>query len=497
MTVSKWFLTLACGVVLGLAFACSGDPGSTDSNDNSSSMLDGSAPDSDIGDAEPDGAPPAPVVDPFFAVSMGNTAGASDEAALQYAFERLAELGVTYTKWNFNWRIIEPSQGQYDWQPTDAIASLAEQHGISVIVFCNQASLPLWATNVGTMYAPRDPQEYADFVHAVVQRYRDPMAIEYVELLNEISNGVTDGTAPSPLWDDTVSYAVDVGNTVYDTLHDSFPEIRVGPASFTQPHGISDGLAAECAVKDAYMQNYFAAAPRMDFLALHNYPHYGPTQMGTCPYASQHGFVTNYRELLDDAGLGDTPIIITEGAIGLGGGIDDGTYAAFLAQDLTVQLAQHEETNLLVMVKGTLANVVSGPGGWNIIDPILEQPLPAFTALKTTASLLSRHPLFQSIEAGTPDDDQAWVLRFASSSGKLLFVAFAPIGIEYPDPDQPVGRYSYALSPQAVVIQTGLTNVTVTVTTIDGQSSTQQTDTAGQLSLDVSIEPVFLELDGA
>jgi GH35 family endo-1,4-beta-xylanase len=172
---------------------------------------------------------------------MGNTAGARSDAEIATAFQMLSELGCTRTKWNFGWKQTEISPGNYDWSKLDYIAQLAEQYHISIILFCPQTGIPSWELATGTTNVPKDPEKYANFVYQVLDRYKGSMTIEYVEILNEMANGETDGVNPpyGSHWGTTASYAVELGNAIYDKVHAYFPGVKVGPASFTQPHGLS------------------------------------------------------------------------------------------------------------------------------------------------------------------------------------------------------------------------------------------------------------------
>lgn len=80
------------------------------------------------------------------------------------------------------WSQVSPTRNEYDWQTFDRIVSQAEDWGFTdiVFVFC---STPQWAGEPltspdeavfgpGSAQAPADMQYFADFVAAVVERYR-------------------------------------------------------------------------------------------------------------------------------------------------------------------------------------------------------------------------------------------------------------------------------------------------------------------------------------
>ena len=435
------------------------------------------------------------VHDFIFSVSMGNTAAARTDAELATAFQMLSDLGCTQTKWNFNWSKIETSTGHYDWARTDYIAGLAQQYNISIILFCNQVGIPPWGCKQGKTTVP-DPDKYADFVCLLLNRYKDSMSIEYVELLQEISNGVADGVnEPYGSWDDTAAYAVTIGNAVYDKVHKDFPGVKVGPIGFSQPHGLSGSLTNENDIKDAFMEAYFSANPKMDFLPLHNYPHFGPTQIGNFTYATQYNQTDLYRGLLDNYGYNNTPIFITEGSLGTDDwGSDQKLYAAFTAQDCIIQYAKKDSGNLTGMVTTALANGLNS-SGYNIVDVSTNTRYDGYYAFQTAKRILTKYPVCEGSIAGQPDSLNLWVEKFKDDEGNLLFVAFAPIQIHYSNPEKPTPRnYPYTEPQNLVLLITS--NTQATVTSQSGTSSTVYSDNNGNIFLSIYKEPIFIEVSG-
>jgi len=89
-------------------------------------------------------------------------------------------LGVGNLRLEFPWTFIEPTtKGTYDWSRADTIVSAAQSHGVQlqpIIVFT-----PLWSRSDPTL-APA-PQDFYDFVHALVSRYKS--SIHIWEMWNE------------------------------------------------------------------------------------------------------------------------------------------------------------------------------------------------------------------------------------------------------------------------------------------------------------------------
>ena len=87
-----------------------------------------------------------------------------------------AASGARYVGLDFDWRRIEPQQGQYDWQDTDQVVALAKQQQLRLVPMLLYT--PRWASTAP--FAPLDYQhappndfaDYRDFVYAVVDRYK-------------------------------------------------------------------------------------------------------------------------------------------------------------------------------------------------------------------------------------------------------------------------------------------------------------------------------------
>ena len=110
--------------------------------------------------------------------------------------EMAAAAGYHWLRQEFPWEDIEiHGKGDFEdrrhepyrsaWEKYDAIVALAEQHGLELIV--RLSNPPTWSraqgNDVGTYAPPDDVQDYADFVTAVVSRYRG--RVRYYQLWNE------------------------------------------------------------------------------------------------------------------------------------------------------------------------------------------------------------------------------------------------------------------------------------------------------------------------
>jgi hypothetical protein len=94
----------------------------------------------------------------------------TDTAGLQ----PLPAAGVTWTRDVFDWRTMEPTQGQFNWSGSDALVAATAKTGVNLLAILAY-SAP-WASSdpsgAGNQYyPPKNPGDYAQFASAVVQRY--------------------------------------------------------------------------------------------------------------------------------------------------------------------------------------------------------------------------------------------------------------------------------------------------------------------------------------
>jgi CubicO group peptidase (beta-lactamase class C family) len=97
------------------------------------------------------------------------------------------KLGVQHLRCAFSWNGIEPEQGRYDFRFWDELVARAAKHGIDLIPYV--AYTPKWAARTEQDFyrqPPRDPQFYADFLYALVSRYRG--RVRSWEIWNEPDN---------------------------------------------------------------------------------------------------------------------------------------------------------------------------------------------------------------------------------------------------------------------------------------------------------------------
>jgi polysaccharide biosynthesis protein PslG len=96
--------------------------------------------------------------------------------------DRVAAAGIAWIRVDFNWVMMEPVRGVYDWSTTDAVVSNARARGLNL--YATLAYTPAWAAGgQGPNTPPVDPQDWYAFVYTTVSRYRD--SIQHWGMWNE------------------------------------------------------------------------------------------------------------------------------------------------------------------------------------------------------------------------------------------------------------------------------------------------------------------------
>jgi hypothetical protein len=102
-----------------------------------------------------------------------------DPAVRCSAFPVYKKLGVDVFQFQIRWDRVaasrpsnprDPSDPAYDWSATDEIVADADRHGIELAALVQHS--PGWANgDREPIWAPTDPRDFADFVHAAAKRY--------------------------------------------------------------------------------------------------------------------------------------------------------------------------------------------------------------------------------------------------------------------------------------------------------------------------------------
>jgi len=113
-----------------------------------------------------------------------------DQQNLDNYFQNLTQLGVTWVRWDIEWRTIEKERGTYNWETSDKVAKTAQKYGIKSLIIIHLP--PEWAIQEGLynenrQSPPKDFEDFAYFAKQVAIRYKESTygPIEYFEIWNE------------------------------------------------------------------------------------------------------------------------------------------------------------------------------------------------------------------------------------------------------------------------------------------------------------------------
>jgi hypothetical protein len=92
-------------------------------------------------------------------------------AHLKRDLDAIAAAGMKWVRADFFWSAIQGGgKGTFEWGPTDAFVKAANARHLHVLALV--AYTPAWArTGATDTYPPKDPRDYATFVHAAARRY--------------------------------------------------------------------------------------------------------------------------------------------------------------------------------------------------------------------------------------------------------------------------------------------------------------------------------------
>jgi hypothetical protein len=110
----------------------------------------------------------------FFGI-VATHAYAVEGAARRVQLEQIRKTGVGTLRHNFEWTVVEPRPGVYNYGVSDSFVADAARQGLSILpVLCNpppfRSSQPAQGAQRG-MYPPRSLGEFAAFAHGLVRRY--------------------------------------------------------------------------------------------------------------------------------------------------------------------------------------------------------------------------------------------------------------------------------------------------------------------------------------
>lgn len=220
--------------------------------------------------------PPSPSTTSKFGFANGYHQNTLEE------FQKQASIGATWNRVDFSWDSIETSPGVYQWAAYDALVDRANAAGVRLIA--NLSETPAFYRPAGTTdkHEPSSQGEtaYANFVRAVVERYR-PRGVTHYEIWNEPNLTMFWNPKPNP-----AKYTrMLIG--AYEQAKLTALDITVLAGSFAPAGGYPDAAYQVGQVNVngiRFLESMYANGARGKFDALSFHPYWSPTCTMTCAH---------------------------------------------------------------------------------------------------------------------------------------------------------------------------------------------------------------------
>lgn len=149
------------------------------------------------------------------------------------------DLGLRWIKQQVRWETLEPEKGNINWDMLDLVMGSAERFNVHMML--SIVTAPEWAREAGVdtsqVGPPADPQDYVDFVQAIIKRY--PNQVHAIEVWNE-QNIDREWTSAKGL---DASQYVELLRAAYQGIKEVDPGIIVISGALS-PTGFNDGIGA-------------------------------------------------------------------------------------------------------------------------------------------------------------------------------------------------------------------------------------------------------------
>ncbi len=243
--------------------------------------------------------------------------------------DQMVEAGMTWTREDFSWSSMEPSEGERNWDTT-LEQDLINAAALNVKPIMVIGGTPAWALKAGFSCGPIAEDKFASlgaFVHDLVARYSaPPYSIRYWELWNE-----PDASGILGCWGDTTDKKYYGGYYYGQMLQVVYPQIK---AADPQAQVLVGGLLLDCdpdvmgsaCVSSNFLTGILAsgAGDSFDGVSFHAYDYYrglgsydfvnwNSSSNTTGPVAITKG--RYLKGILNQFGVGNKYLLNTETAV--------------------------------------------------------------------------------------------------------------------------------------------------------------------------------------
>lgn len=212
--------------------------------------------------------------------------GCNSHLARDATIAALADVGVTWQRFDADWDQLEPQPGVFAWQELDRCLATAARLGVSVYV--TAAYTPAWASGVTgrRTAAPREGQDFVRFVRTLLRRY--PGRIHAMGVWNEPNLQEFYSGTRAFYFDSLLAPGL-------QAIREEAPQVVTCGPDLSSSRGVKDWLGAALE----------AAGSLLDVVSHHQYDG-GDTPGGRAKA------IDDLHAFLGGRGFGDRPLWITE-----------------------------------------------------------------------------------------------------------------------------------------------------------------------------------------
>lgn len=224
---------------------------------------------------------------------------------IKQTLEMVREMGAPWVVEYFPWAYIETEPGQFNWTHADLVVDHANRQGLTVIA--RIGFVPEWARPKETspLYLDEDRfDDFAQFAAEFAAHYTG--RIRYMIIWNEPNLSLEWGYEPP-----SVSKYVRMLRAVYPRIKAANPEMQVLGGALAPTFDNGDVAISDLRfLREMYAQG---AADSFDILAAHSYGWHFPPDEPAAEAVIDFRRVELLRQIMVDAGDGETRMMITEG----------------------------------------------------------------------------------------------------------------------------------------------------------------------------------------
>jgi hypothetical protein len=356
------------------------------------------------------------------AAALATGSGEANDARRDFRATAAAAAKVKYLRWEFPWERIEPDPGQFDFSGYDRAVDRALEEDIEYIGLLSYGNP--WAssqTETDDKFPPDDPADFANYVRATVAHFAG--RVGKWEIWNEQNAGYR-FWKPSA---DPAAYA-DLLKAAYVAVKQADPAAEVAfGGTFFAPQGITGAVD--------FIREAFDAHPDLgdffDAMAFHPYmlypPSVAPESKEARPpfeYLEQRTvpeMIADIREVMEDHGVGDKPIWITEMGWPVFETVPADLQAAYLERSYLLSLKADVPMICWYTLQDSTGHTAVWEDSFGLFtyddDPLADPPpqaKPAYAVLVDLATILSGTRFDADLTAASDLPPDAILLRFAN-----------------------------------------------------------------------------------